>query len=140
LVKEGEIDWAKVTEMQERLNQLEQEKRNRTKIFNPKELVRKAKDVREIQDEDLGTIRYVLLCWNELAEIGEKYKDNRDRSTALLWKQLEPANKGLTFEEVKQMPYEVVVRLLLKLQSDGSFFPKKMPFLNGSVSAEKPRQ
>jgi hypothetical protein len=140
-LKEGEIDWARVTEMQQRLEELEAEKRERTKIFNPKELVRKAKQIREIVDEDLGTIRYVLLSYNELIELAEKYKDNRDRSIALLWKQLAPANEGLTFEEVKEMPYEVVVRLLMKLQTQGSFFPQKKPFsASGLALVDQRRQ
>jgi hypothetical protein len=141
LVKKDEIDWQKATEMEQRLNQLEQEKRERTKVFNPKELVRKAREVRELYDEDLGTVRYVLLSYSELSKIIDEYKDNRDRSIALLYGQLAPANEGLTFEDVKAMPYEVVVRLLTKLQTDGSFFSKKKaPFLNGSVSTGPPSQ
>jgi hypothetical protein len=135
LVKKDEIDWDKVTQMEQRLKELEEEKHERTKVFNPKELVRKAREIKEVHDEDLGTIRYVLLSYGELSKIVDEYKENRDRSIALLYRQLAPANEGLTFEDVKAMPYEVVVRLLTKLQTDGSFFPKKKGlFLNGSVS------
>jgi len=135
-----DIDWEKVTEMEERLNQIDREKLARVKIFDPKEIVRKAKEVREIVDEDLGTIRYVLLNYDELNEIVEKHKDNKDRSIQLLFKQLAPANPGLSVDDIKKMPYEVVVRLLTKLQTEGSFFPHQAkPSENGSQSMEERR-
>jgi hypothetical protein len=125
--------------MENRLEEIERQKLARVRIFDPKELVRKAKEIREVYDEDLGTIRYVLLNYDELNEIVEKYKDNKDRSIQLLFKQLAPASPGLTADDVKKMPYEVVVRLLTKLQKDGSFFPPKKSE-NGSESTEEPRQ
>ena len=135
------IDWTAATEMEERLNQLDKERLARVKVFDPKEIVRRAKDVREIVDEDLGTIRYVLLNYDELNEIIEKYKDNKDRSIQLLFKQLAPANDGLKVDDIRKMPYEVVVRLLTKLQTEGSFFPRpQKPSQNGSPSTEEPRQ
>jgi hypothetical protein len=135
----SEVDWEKANEMEERLNKLEEEKLERVRIFDPKELVRKAKDIREIVDPDLGTIRYVLLDYKELREIMEKYKDNNDRSIQLLFRQLEPANKGLTVEDVWKMPYEVVVRLLTKLQTEGTFFPRPKPSPNGSTPTPERR-
>jgi len=140
MVKEGEIDWGLVTEMQEHLKELEKQRDERTKIFNPKELVKNAKVIRELYDEDLGTIRYVLLDYSELSEIIKKYPENQDRSIALLEKQLAPANPDLTFNDIKAMPYEVVVRLLTKLQSEGSFFPKQKISPIGSQSMEQPRK
>ena len=112
-----------MTEMEERLKEIDEEKLARVRIFDPKEIVRRAKDIREIIDEDLGTIRYVLLNYDELNEIVEKHKDNKDRSIQLLFYQLVPANEGLTVDDIRKMPYEVVVRLLTKLQTEGSFFP-----------------
>src|SRR5271157_2189660 len=140
MVKEGEIDWGLVTEMQEHLKELGKQRDERTKIFNPKELVKNAKVIRELYDEDLGTIRYVLLDYSELSEIIKKYPENQDRSIALLEKQLAPANPDLTFNDIKAMPYEVVVRLLTKLQSEGSFFPKQKISPIGSQSMEQPRK
>jgi hypothetical protein len=133
-----EIDWNKISQMQERLDELEREKLERVRVFDPKELVRKAKVIREVFDEDLGTIRYVLLSYNDLNEIIEKYKDNRDRSIQLLFRQLAPANEGLAVEDLKEMPYEVVVRLLTKLQKEGGFFPQTTS-QNGSTSTSEPR-
>jgi len=139
--KNEEIDWKKAAEMEEALNALEAEKLARVKIFDPKEIVRRAKEVREIVDEDLGTIRYVLLNYDELNEIIEKYKENKDRSIQLLFKQLAPANEGLKVDDIRKMPYEVVARLLTKLQAEGSFFPRpQKPSQNGSPQTEEPKQ
>ncbi len=131
MVKKDEIDWEKVAEMQQSLDAFEAEKRERTKIFNPIEISRKAKEIREVHDEDLGTIRFVLLTYDDVIEIFDKYKDNRDRSMQILFKQLEPANPELKIEDVRRMPYEAVVRLITLLQTDGSFFPHKRPLPNG---------
>jgi hypothetical protein len=134
----GEIDWGKVSEYEQALEGYTAEKLARVKVFDPKEITRKAKQVREIYDEDLGTIRYVLLNYNELNEIIEKYQDNKERSIQLLFKQLIPANPSITVEDIKEMPYEVVVRLLTKLQREGSFFPQK-PSPSGSQRTQKPK-
>jgi hypothetical protein len=136
----GEIDWAKVTEMSETLDKYTERKLARLKVFNPKELARKTKDIREIEDEDLGTIRYVLLGWNEANEIVEKHKgDNKEIAIQMLFKQLAPAHEGLTIEDVRQMPYEVIARVMNKLQDEGSFFPKRKTSSNGSAQTAKPR-
>lgn len=134
--KKEEIDWNKVTEYEQAISHYTAEKLARVKIFDPKEITRKAKQIREIYDEDLGTIRYVLLNYNELSEIIEKYQDNKERSIQLLFKQLAPATEGLTVDDIKNMPYEVVVRLLTKLQKDGGFFPQK-PSPSGSASTQE---
>lgn len=140
-MSKNEIDWKKATEMEEALNAIEAEKLARVKIFDPKEIVRRAKDIREIVDEDLGTIRYVLLDYDEFNEIIDKCKENKDRSAQLLLKQLAPANKGLTVDDIRKMPYEVVARLLTKLQTEGSFFPRpQKPSQNGSPRTEERRQ
>jgi hypothetical protein len=133
-----EIDWGKVSEYEQALEGYTAEKPARIRVFDPKEITRKAKQIREIVDEDLGTIRYVLLNYNELNEIIEKYQDNKERSVQLLFKQLVPANPGLTVENIKEMPYEVVVRLLTKLQREGSFFPRK-PSPSGLQRTQKPK-
>jgi hypothetical protein len=137
-----EIDWIKVTQMQEEMDKAEKEKLSRVRIFDPKELIKKAKEIREIYDEDLGTIRYVHLDWKELREIMKKHEDNTDRSIEALYRQLAPANPGLTKEDVEKLPYEVISRLIIKIQKDGAFFPAKQSSKSesGSASTEQPKQ
>jgi len=137
-MSETNIDWSKIAEYEQAIDNYTVEKLAKVKMFDPKELVRSAKKVREIYDEDLGTIRYVLLTYDDLNEIIEKFKDNKDRSIQLLHRQLAPANKGLMVEDIRQMPYEVVVRLLTKLQGEGGFFPRK-PSKTGSTSTQEPK-
>lgn len=134
-----EIDWAKATEMENRLKEFEEEKLKRVRVFNPKQIVKRAKEILELYDDDLGLIRYSLLSYNQLQEIIENFKENKDRSMQLLFKMLAPANEGLTVDDIKAMPYEVVVRLLTRLQKEGGFFPQKQSE-NGSKSTEQPEQ
>jgi hypothetical protein len=123
------IDWGKVTEMQKETSVDAEvdavQKVASSKLFDPKDIVRKAKMIREVYDEDLGTIRYTMLSYNDLIEISNKHADTQERSAQILFKQLAPATEGLTVDDVRAMPYEVVVRLLTKLQGEGSFFYRK---------------
>jgi hypothetical protein len=132
-----EIDWGKVTQYEQAVNEYTAAQLAKVKIFDPKEITKKAKQIREIVDEDLGTIRYVLLTYNDLTEIIDKYTDNKDRSVQLLFKQLAPANPDLTIDDIRGMPYEVVVRLLTKLQQSGFFPQRTSP--SGSTSTQKPK-
>jgi hypothetical protein len=127
--------------MAEKADEIEREKLARVRIFDPKELIKKAKEIREIVDEDLGTIRYVHLDWKELREIMKKYEDNTDRSIEALFRQLVPANADLKKEDVEKLPYEVVSRLIVKIQKDGAFFPPKLPSKSeiGSRLMEQPK-
>lgn len=136
-----EIDWAKLTEMQHAAEELEKEKLSRVRVFDPKELIKKAKEIREVVDEDLGVIRYVHLDWKELREIMKKHEDNTDRSIEALYMQLAPANPDLKRTDVEKLPYEVVSRLITKIQKDGAFFPPKPQSKseNGSASTGQPR-
>jgi len=138
---ENKVDWSKVSEYEQALNEYSAAKFARIKVFDPREIVRNAKQVREIVDEDLGTIRYVILSYDDATDIAEKYTDNKERSMQYLFRQLAPANEGLKVEDIRKMPYEVVVRLLLKLQREGSFFPPKTPkpSPNGSMPTQEPK-
>jgi hypothetical protein len=133
-----EIDWGKAAEMEQILKEDEEEKLKRVRVFNPKELVKKAKEIRELYDEDLGLIRYKLLTYAQLNEIMEKHAENKDRSMQLLFKMLSGADEGLTLEDIKAMPYDVVVRLLTNLTKEGSFFPQKQS-ANGSAAMPSPK-
>jgi hypothetical protein len=136
------VDWQKFTEMQQKFDEIMKEKLARVRIFDPQELIKRAKEIREIYDEDLGTIRYVHLDWKELREIMKKYEDNTDRSIESLFLQLAPANPGMTKADVEKLPYDVVARLITKIQKDGAFFPPKPQIKSetGSTSTEQPKQ
>jgi len=125
MAEKSEIDWAKITAMQKEADAYNEEKLKKALVFNPKDVACKAKMIREVYDEDLGTIRYTMLSYNDLQEIVAKHADNQERSVQILFRQLTPASEGLTVDDVRVMPYEVVVRLLVKLQGEGSFFYRK---------------
>lgn len=136
--KKDDIDWAVVTEMQKDLERFEKEKLERVRVFDPKQILKQATEIRELVDEDLGVIRYCVLSYNQLQEIIEKCKENKDRSIQLLFHMLKPAN-DLALDDVKALPYEVVVRLLQKLTKEGGFFPQKQS-KNGSTPTEELKQ
>ena len=63
MAEKSEIDWAKITKLQDAANEYTEEKLKKALVFDPKDLACKAKMIREVYDEDLGTIR---LCDVEL--------------------------------------------------------------------------
>jgi hypothetical protein len=124
-IQTAEIDWAKITKLQNAAIEYTEENLKKALVFDPKDVACKAKMIREVYDEDLGTIRFAMLSYSDLQEIVAKHADNQERSVQILFRQLAPASKGLTVDDVRSMPYEVVVRLLVKLQGEGSFFYRK---------------
>jgi len=151
-----EIDWAKMTELQNAASEYTEAKLKKALFFNLKDVVRRAKitEVHEVYDEDLGTIQYHRLSWDEFNSFIEKTKmetmSNSDKSVYILAKQLVPATPDTSIDEtvqdLRKIPFEVVTRLLTKLQGEGSFFqlkPQAAPQLqtskNGSTSASKPK-
>jgi hypothetical protein len=115
---EQEVAKAEAAEQAERLKQ--------ARKFNPKEILAKANQPRTIYDEDLGCISYLYLSDEDLTGI-TMMKDLTDHERALhiLSKQL--VDPKVTVDELKKMPYEVVVRLIMCLQGEGSFFFKPKP-------------
>lgn len=139
--EENPINWGKVTELQNALDDFVAQERVNVKVFNPKELSARIKDLREIFDEDLGRIQYVVLSWAEANEIVDAHKgDTKEIAIQMLFKQLAPATHGLTVEDVRHMPYEVIARLINKLQTEGSFFQPKKNLSRGLPLTEKRNQ
>jgi hypothetical protein len=102
------------------------------KLFDPKSITRKAKGIHEVYDADLGTIRYTYLTYDDLMEIGEMRDPitkqplgTKERSIQILLKQLATTYPSLSVDELKAWPFEVVTKLLVKLQGEGSFFHRK---------------
>lgn len=126
------IDWAKFTKIENAKAAYTEEKLKHALVFDPKNITRKAKGIHEVYDEDLGTIRYTYLTYDELMEIGEmqdpKTKQpigNKERSVQILLKQLATTYPSLSVDELKAWPFEAVTKLLMKLQGEGSFFYHK---------------
>ena len=100
------------------------------KRFDPREVLLHARDIREVVDVDSGVVRFVHLCFRDLNEVVEEYPDNKERSIQILFRQLSPAypangeSAGLSLKDIRDMPYEVVVKLLTLLGTEGRFFPQ----------------
>ena len=115
----------KAEEYRRRLEAYEAEAAEAAKLFNPKELARKTNTMHSIEHPLLGTIRYGLLVYGDLAEIQrciEKYGESKEEvSTTMLWLMLRKAYPDLTREEVKQLPFDVATTLLSLLLKEAGF-------------------
>jgi hypothetical protein len=122
------------------------------KRFNPLEILKSTKEIRGVVDEELGEIRYVFLSSKDFLEISAKYpaakhpdflEHNTLINLEIVFRQLAPANPGLTLEDVKALPNEVNARLKELLQGGkASFFPPKQPTpksSTGSPATPKPK-
>lgn len=142
LSEKTEIDWAKMTELQNAANDYTEAKLKKALVFNPKNITARAKGIHEVYDEDLGSIRYTYLTYDELVELDALQNpqtkqpiSNLEKSVHILWMQLKTANPTLTVAEMKTWPFEVITKLLSKLQGEGSFFfrkPQATPTLQAS--------
>jgi len=116
-----------VEEYKRELEQYEQEKHAKAKLFNPKELVAKAREIQTVEDPEHGTIRYGILTMQDLLEINSTCKTNEDRSLQILYHMLKKAYPDLTLEEVRDMPMEDAAHLLTLLSEKAGFLQAKKP-------------
>jgi hypothetical protein len=126
------IDWSLLDSAVKASTEFTEEKLRKALVFDPKNITRKAKGIKEVYDADLGTIRYTYLTYDELMEIGEMQDpttkqpiNNKERSLQILLKQLKTAYPTLSIDELRIWPFEAVTKLLMKLQGEGSFFYRK---------------
>jgi hypothetical protein len=90
------------------------------KKFDPAKIIKKTRSIQEIDDPELGLIRYRSLTFAEIMDV-KKYPNPMEASLHLLHRMLAPANPGLTVESIKIMPIDVVTRLMNKLFEKNSF-------------------
>jgi hypothetical protein len=135
----GEIDWAKVTEYEKRLQDIEKEKLGKVRIFDPKELIRKTNKIRTIQDPDLGLISYGTVVAEELSEIN-RFATNEEKGVFMLYLALHKAYPDVKLEDVKAFSIEDFARLMKAIFGGQVFFPTQKPSENGSRTAGTPRE
>jgi len=69
--KNEEIDWKKVTEMEEAVGEAQKAKAKKAKLFDPKQLVTKAAQIKTMTDSELGVISFGTVVTEELLEINK---------------------------------------------------------------------
>jgi hypothetical protein len=106
-----QIDWGKVTEFANALEEYEKAKTQNKKLFDPKELVKHSKVIRTINDPELGIIAYKPLTFGDLEEIN-KAGSNEEKSILALYKMLKKTYPDVTLEDVRDFGLDSVQRLL----------------------------
>lgn len=104
-----------------KLEAYEREQEKVAKLFNAKELARKASEIRELNHPTLGLIRYGMIQYKDMADLG-KYGESREELTiTMLWKMLQKAQPDLTREEVANLPFDVAAELLRLIFKEAGF-------------------
>ena len=127
-------ELSKVEEYKRKLEQYEAEQTEKAKVFDPKEILRSAKEPRSIIDEVLGEVKFGVLTLGELLELNKV--EEQEKSVVMLWMMLKKAHPDLAIEDVKALPIDVSTRLFQILPSQGFL---SQPSKTGSESAPSPR-
>ena len=78
--------------------------------FDPKQMLKSAREIQYITDEQLGEIRYGMLSLKEINEL-PKEPDIQKRAFQVLYAMLRKGYPDLTFEEFEALPFDVAARL-----------------------------
>jgi hypothetical protein len=97
------------------------------KRFNPGKIIRDSRRIQEILDPDLGLIRYVILRHDDMAEIMKKYQDPMERGFQMVFRMLRPTNPGLMEQDIRDLPFDVVCRLMTVLAPKNGYLPSNQP-------------
>jgi hypothetical protein len=120
-----------VEEYKKALEEYEKKQQKKAKLFNPKALVAKAREIQTIEDPEHGTIKYGILTMQDLLEINSTCKTNEERSVQILYRMLKKAYPDFTLEEVRDMPMEDAAYLLSLLSEKAGFLQPKTASMNG---------
>ena len=121
----GEIDWAKASEFEEALDEInarqEASRKKRAKLFDPRNLVIKAKQLKTINDPEYGIITYGSITWDELQDINKESKSNDEKMFLILHKMLSKAYPDLTVEDIRNFPPQDITKLSSLLMEKDDF-------------------
>jgi len=122
---------SKAEEFKRKLEEYEREKAEKSKVFDVREVVRSSREVRTLNDPELGEIRYGVLTVSDLLELS-KVRDDAVRGLRMLHLMLKKADPELRFEDVKSLPMDVAARLMNALMEKENFFQAQRPWRSGS--------
>ena len=109
-----EDEEAKVEEYKRQLEEDDKEKAEKlaaiAKKFDPKQVLKSAREIQRITDEQLGEIRYGMLSLKEINEL-PKEPDIQKRAFQVLYAMLHKGYPDLTFEEFEALPFDIAARL-----------------------------
>jgi len=102
----------KVEKFKQQLEKYEEEKKRIAKLFNVRELVAEAGEIREKYVPEINAVvRYGMLTMGDLAEL-EQAKTDMEKGIRVLWLMLRKADPELKLEQVEKLPVDVATAVL----------------------------
>ena len=134
----------KVDEFKQQLEEHEIEdakaKAEIAKRFDPKALAESTKEVRVLNDPDLGEIRYSLLSQSEFAALHlDTIQNDNEKAERVIHAMLQKADSALTWEDYQAMPFDVRGALAIVMSQLFTRFLHVQQRI-GSQTAPKPKQ
>lgn len=126
-----EINWKKVSEYSAVLEELEQLKAKKAKLFDPKQLVTKTTEIKTVYDPELGVINFGSIVAEELTEIN-RLPTNEEKGVYMLYLALHKAYPDVKLEDVQAFGLEDFTRLMKLIFGAQVFFQTQQPSENGS--------
>lgn len=128
--KNEEIDWKKAAEMEEALGETQRVKGKKAKLFDPKQLVTKAAQIKTMTDAELGVISFGTVVTEELVGIN-KLATPEEKGVFMLYLALHKAYPDITLEDVKAFSLEDFTKLMKLIFGSQVFFPNQKQSENG---------
>ncbi len=133
----------KVAEFKQQLEEQEKEdskaKAEVAKKFDPKALAESTKEIRILNDPDLGEIRYSLLSQSDFAALHlEAIQSDNEKAERVIHAMLQKADPTLTWEDYQAMPFDVRGALALVMSQLFTRFLHVQQRI-GSTPALKPK-
>lgn len=112
----------KLEEYVKKLEAYEEKREEKAKAFNPKELVKSSSELREVEVEGVGVVRYGVLTLADMIELDrDKNATTLERSLKMLWLMLCKAYPELTLEDVKNFPLDKASKILAAITGEAGF-------------------
>ncbi len=96
----------------------EADAQEKVKRFNPKQML--GKKIHAVPDEVLGEVRFGDLTIGDAFEIN-KMQGDQEKGLTILFLMLKKAEPSLTWNEMKEMPFDIANRLLDIIGKQTSF-------------------
>jgi hypothetical protein len=130
------VDEEKLNRLKRKLEEYEEEKRRIAKLFNVRELIAEAGEIREKYVPEINAVvRYGMLTMGDLAEL-EQAKTDMEKGTRVLWLMLRKADPELKLEDVEKLPVDVATAVLTAIA--GPLLQTGSKFSAGLKPAQKP--
>lgn len=110
----------RIEEIRKKVDEYIQKQSESAQLISIKELLRKSRELKTIYIDGIGAIQYGSLTLPELSEVA-KCQTNEEKTIMMLYFMLRKAEPSLTIDEVKELPFDVVTKILNALSKEMRF-------------------